>query len=96
MLLIQLLVAGILFLSRVHGVRSSVHPELAASLSQSALTPATSVEDRHSKHEADGGGSNLESASCSVATWTERNNECERKRSCFPSFICDVFSFNPP
>lgn len=55
MSLIQLLVAGILFLSRVHGVRSSVHPELAASLSQSALTPATSVEDRHSKHEADGG-----------------------------------------
>lgn len=95
MSLIQLLVAGILFLSRVHGVRSSVHPELAASLSQRALTPATSVEDRHSKHEADG-GSNLESAPCSVATRTERTNECERKRSCFPSFICDVFSFNPP
>lgn len=32
--------------SRVHGVRSRVHPELAASLSQRALTPATSVEGK--------------------------------------------------
>lgn len=95
--------------SRVHGVRSRVHPELAASV---AITESSHTCDqcggeagvpreatRHSKHEDPTqltGGSNLESASCSVATRTERNNECERKRSCFPSFICDVFSFNPP